>query len=64
MAGRCGAVVTENALSVFNTKSRNSYLYSLKESVRTSDYNTVYKKIKEDAKTETEYNSAVYDYQP
>lgn len=59
-----GAVVTENALSVFNTKSRNSYLYSLKESVRTSDYNTVYKKIKEDAKTETEYNSAVYDYQP
>lgn len=59
-----GAVVTENALSVFNTKCRNSYLYSLKESVRTSDYNTVYKKIKEDAKTETEYNSAVYDYQP
>ena len=59
-----GAVVTENALSVFNTKSRNSYLFSLKESVRTSDYNTVYKKIKEDAKTETEYNSAVYDYQP
>ncbi len=59
-----GAVVTENALSVFNTKCKNSYLYSLKESVRTSDYNTVYKKIKEDAKTETEYNSAVYDYQP
>lgn len=59
-----GAVVTENALSAFNTKCKNSYLYSLKESVRTSDYAIVYKKIKEDAKTETEYNSAVYDYQP
>lgn len=59
-----GAVVTENALSAFNTKCKNSYLYSLKESVRASDYAIVYKKIKEDAKTETEYNSAVYDYQP
>lgn len=32
--------------------------------MKTSDYATVYKKIKEDAKTETVYNSAVYDYQP
>ena len=48
-----GAVVTENALSAFNTKCKNSYLYSLKESVRASDYAIVYNKIKEDEKKET-----------
>ena len=59
-----GAVVTPNALEIFNYKCRNVYFYSLNDAVKTSDYATVYKKIKEDAKTETVYNSAVYDYQP
>ena len=59
-----GAVVTPDALEIFNYKCRNVYFYSLNDSVKTSDYATVYKKIKEDAKTETVYNSAVYDYQP
>ena len=40
-----GAVVTPDALEIFNYKCRNVYFYSLNDSVKTSDYATVYKKI-------------------
>ena len=32
--------------------------------MRTQDYANVYKKIKEDVKSQTVYNAAVYDYSP
>ena len=59
-----GALVTDDKLNDFDYKIDNLYLYGFKDSIRTSDYANVYKKIKEDIRCETVYNAAVYDYSP
>lgn len=59
-----GAIVTEERLKEFKCTIYNIYIYPFKDSVRTQDYANVYKKIKEDVKSQTVYNAAVYDYSP
>ena len=59
-----GALVTDEKLNDFDYKIDNLYLYGFKDSIRTSEYANVYKKIKEDIRCETVYNAAVYDYSP
>ena len=59
-----GAIVTEQRLKEFKCTIYNIYIYPFKDSVRTQDYANVYKKIKEDVKSQTVYNAAVYDYSP
>lgn len=59
-----GAIVTEERLKEFKCTIYNIYIYPFKDSVRTHDYANVYKKIKEDVKSQTVYNAAVYDYSP
>ena len=59
-----GAIVTEERLKEFKCAIYNIYIYPFKDSVRTQDYANVYKKIKEDVKSQTVYNAAVYDYSP
>ena len=56
-----GALVTDEKLNDFDYKIDNLYLYGFKDSIRTSEYANVYKKIKEDIRCETVYNAAVYD---
>ena len=59
-----GSIVTEDRLKEFKCTIYNIYIYPFKDSVRTQDYANVYKKIKEDVKSQTVYNAAVYDYSP
>ena len=51
-----GALVTDEKLNDFDYKIDNLYLYGFKDSIRTSEYANVYKKIKEDIRCETVYN--------
>ncbi len=56
------AIVSEDELEAFNYNIHYVFLYPIKSSIRTDDYKTICKSIKEKTGRNYVYNSGVYDY--